>query len=66
MNRAIKRCCVCDNNQTGEFIIIHNNKYHLSCLEKLQQENKQLMEQLKEQNTVINNMGETKYEENNN
>ena len=46
MNKSIKKCCICSNSETGEFIMIGDNKYHLSCIEKMQKENQQLKEQL--------------------
>lgn len=48
MNKSIKKCCICSNSETGEFIMIGDNKYHLSCIEKMQKENQQLKEQQKE------------------
>lgn len=44
MNRAIKKCCICNNEKTGEFILIGENKYHLICIEKLSEKNRQLEE----------------------
>ena len=48
MNKSIKKCCICSNSETGEFIMIGDNKYHLSCIEKMQKENQQLKEQLED------------------
>ncbi len=42
MNKSIKQCCICDNENIGEFICIGDKKYHLSCIEQLQQESQQL------------------------
>jgi hypothetical protein len=42
MNNSVKKCCVCNNEKIGEFITINDNKYHLCCIEELQQENKEL------------------------
>lgn len=44
MNNSIMQCCICNNEKTGEFITINDNKYHLNCIEQLQQENKLLKE----------------------
>lgn len=48
MNKSIKKCCICSNSETGEFIMIGDDKYHLSCIEKMQKENQQLKEQLED------------------
>lgn len=48
MNNSVKKCCICNNEKIGEFITINDNKYHLCCIEKLQQENNQLKEQRQE------------------
>lgn len=32
---SIMKCRICDNKNTGDFIIIHGKKYHLSCIESL-------------------------------
>jgi hypothetical protein len=42
MNNSVKKCCVCNNEKIGEFITINDNKYHLCCIEELQQENEEL------------------------
>lgn len=36
------KCCICNNENIGQFITINNKKYHLCCIEQLQQENKKL------------------------
>lgn len=46
MNKSVMKCCICNNENIGQFITINNKKYHLCCIEQLQQENKQLKEQL--------------------
>ena len=56
MNKSIKKCCICSNSETGEFIMIGDNKYHLSCIEKMQKEKQELKEQLDELQAVYNNM----------
>ena len=48
MNKSIKKCCICSNSETGEFIMIGDNKYHLSCIEKMQKEKQELKEQLED------------------
>lgn len=44
VNNSVKHCCICNNKKYGEFISINDEKYHLCCIEQLQQENKQLKE----------------------
>lgn len=46
MNKSVMKCCICNNENIGQFITINNKKYHLYCIEQLQQENKQLKEKL--------------------
>ena len=47
MNNSVMKCCICNNENTGRFITISGNKYHLICIENLQQENKRLKEAIK-------------------
>ena len=35
-NNSVKKCCVCNNKRHGEFIIHNEKKYHLCCIEQLQ------------------------------
>lgn len=66
MNKIIKKCCICGNSETGEFIIINNIKYHLSCIEKMQQENKQLKKQnefLMKQDNILQTLMQWLYKE---
>ena len=42
MNESVMKCCICNNENIGQFITINNKKYHLCCIEQLQQENKKL------------------------
>ena len=42
MNKSVMKCCICNNENIGQFITINNKKYHLCCIEQLQQENKKL------------------------
>ena len=32
---ALVKCCICDGTKEGEFITIHDKKYHLNCIEDL-------------------------------
>lgn len=36
MNNSVMKCCICDNEKIGEFITINDKKYHLCCIEQLQ------------------------------
>lgn len=42
MNKSVMKCCICNNENIGQFITINNKKYHLCCIKQLQQENKKL------------------------
>ena len=42
MNKSVMKCCICNNENIGQFITINNKKYHSCCIEQLQQENKKL------------------------
>lgn len=53
MNKSIKKCCICSNSETGEFIMIGDNKYHLSCIEKMQKEKQELKEQLEDMDSKL-------------
>lgn len=46
LNNSVKKCCICNNEKIGEFITINDNKYHLCCIENLEQENNQLKERV--------------------
>ena len=46
MNKSVMKCCICNNENIGQFITINNKKYHLCCIEQLQQENQQLHERI--------------------
>lgn len=48
MNKSVMKCCICNNENIGRFITINNKKYHLCCIEQLQQENQELKKQLHE------------------
>lgn len=51
MNKSVMKCCICNNENIGQFITINNKKYHLCCIEQLQQENKQLKDLI---DTILN------------
>lgn len=53
MNKSIKKCCICSNSEIGEFIMIGDNKYHLSCIEKMQKQNQELKKQLEEMDSKL-------------
>ena len=36
MNNSVMKCCICNNEKIGEFITINDKKYHLCCIEQLQ------------------------------
>lgn len=36
MNNSVMKCCICNNKKIGEFITINDKKYHLCCIEQLQ------------------------------
>ena len=42
MNKSVMKCCICNNENIGQFITINNKKYHLCCIEQLKQENKKI------------------------
>ena len=46
MNKSVMKCCICNNENIGEFITINNKKYHLCCIERLQQENQKYKEEV--------------------
>ena len=48
MNKSVMKCCICNNENIGEFVTINDKKYHLCCIEQLQQENQELKRQLEE------------------
>ena len=54
MNKSVMKCCICNNKNIGRFITINNKKYHLCCIEQLQQENKQLKEEKRKVRDYIN------------
>lgn len=58
INNSVKHCCICDNKKYGEFISINDEKYHLCCIEQLQQENKQLQQELDKKNKIIEEIKE--------
>lgn len=48
MNKSVMKCCICNNENIGEFITINNEKYHLCCINQLQEENQELNEEKQE------------------
>lgn len=55
MNKSVMKCCICNNENIGQFITINNKKYHLSCIEQLQQENKRQKEVIDKIKYILNN-----------
>lgn len=53
MNNSVMKCCICNNKNIGEFITINNNKYHLCCIENLQQENEKIKEKIENRGDFI-------------
>lgn len=37
-NNSVMKCCICNNENIGEFIVIEDKKYHLNCITNLQEE----------------------------
>ena len=54
MNKSVMKCCICNNENIGEFITINDKKYHLCCIEQLQQENQKLKIQISVKEEVAN------------
>ena len=64
MNKSVMKCCICNNENIGEFITINNEKYHLCCINQLQQENQELKKQQEEFiNYMINTIENTTHDE---
>ena len=36
INNSVMKCEICNNEKCGEFITINDKKYHLCCIEQLQ------------------------------
>ena len=53
MNKSVMKCCICNNENIGQFATINNKKYHLCCIEQLQQENKILKEKVNKLEILI-------------
>ena len=62
MNKSVMKCCICNNENIGRFITINNKKYHLCCIEQLQQENQELKKQLEVGEQQYNDLVEEKEE----
>ena len=43
-NNSVMKCCICNNENIGEFIVIEDKKYHLNCITNLQEEVEDLRE----------------------
>ena len=50
------KCCICNNENIGQFITINNKKYHLCCIEQLKQENKQLRDNIRQMDNSIDKL----------
>ena len=48
MNNSVKKCVICNNDKIGEFITINDKKYHLCCIEQLQNNWNELKKWLEE------------------
>ena len=62
MNQSIMKCCICNSEHAGEFITINYKKYHLCCIEQLQQENEELKrvyDNLQKENEILKNNNKT-------
>ena len=35
MNKSVMKCCICNNNNVGEYDVINHKKYHICCIEEL-------------------------------
>ena len=35
MNNSVMKCCICNNNNVGEYDVINHKKYHICCIEDL-------------------------------
>ena len=54
INNSVMKCCICNNENIGEFIIINKNKYHLCCIEQLKEQRQELRSWLEEDKDKIN------------
>lgn len=64
MNKSVMKCCICNNENIGEFITINDKKYHLCCIEQLQKENKQLKEHIEKYERYCKTTGIKELKEN--
>ncbi len=48
MNNSVKKCVICNNEKCGEFITINDKKYHLCCIEQIQNNWNELKKWLEE------------------
>lgn len=48
INKSVMKCCICNNDNIGEFITINGKKYHLCCIEQLKKQKDDVVEYIKE------------------
>lgn len=41
------KCCICNNDNIGEFITINGKKYHLCCIEQLKKQKDDVANRIK-------------------
>lgn len=51
-NNSVMQCCICNNEKTGEFIVIEGKKYHLGCISEIQKNNEELKKQIKDKKLI--------------
>ena len=47
INKSVMKCCICNNDNIGEFITINGKKYHLCCIEQLKKQKDDVVEYIK-------------------
>lgn len=57
-NKSVFECCICNNFQKGEFIVVNDKKYHLCCIVQLETNWNDLKKWLQERKFVYNITGE--------
>lgn len=65
MNNSVMKCCICNNEKSGEFITINDKKYHLCCIEQIQNNWNELKKWLEETIKQYDNVGLKFKKENN-
>ena len=58
-NYSVKKCCICNNEKIGEFITYNDKKYHLCCIEQLQNNWNELKKWIKEYKEALENQTDT-------